>query len=149
MELQQLTAISPIDGRYRQQLEQLAPYFSEYALIRYRIHVEVEYFIFLANKKLFPLPAAKARALRQLAASFTTEQAAEIKNLERVTNHDVKAVEYFLKRELEQLGLADLKEWVHFGLTSQDINNTSIPLAWKDALEQELLPALGLSLIHI
>lgn len=143
MELQNLTAISPVDGRYRNQLHQLDLYFSEFALIRYRVHVEIEYFLFLAEKKFFSLTAKQKLALRNIVANFSIEQAIEIKKLEVVTNHDVKAVEYFLKGELDSLQLSKQKEWIHFGLTSQDINNTSIPLLWKDALEQELLPAIS------
>ena len=143
MELQQLTAISPVDGRYRNQLQHLDQYFSEYALIRYRVQVEVDYFLFLADKKFFSLTAAQKKILTGLAANFSTDQAAEIKNLESVTNHDVKAVEYFLKKELDSLQLSHLKEWVHFGLTSQDVNNTAVPLSWKQAIEQEYLPAVS------
>jgi len=143
MELQNLTAISPIDGRYRNQLQHLDMYFSEYALIRYRVQVEVDYFLFLSEKKFFKLSPQQQKALQEVVTSFSVEKAIEIKNLESVTNHDVKAVEYFLKRELDELKLSHLKEWIHFGLTSQDINNTAIPLLWKDALENELLPALS------
>lgn len=142
MELQALTAISPIDGRYRNQLHQLDDYFSEYALIKYRVWIEIEYFLFLADARLFKLPA-KARAdVKAIAENFSLEDAATIKETEKITNHDVKAVEYFIKSKLESLQLQDLKEWVHFGLTSQDINNTSIPLSWKQAMEFEYLPAL-------
>jgi adenylosuccinate lyase len=143
MELQNLTAISPVDGRYRNQLQHLDHYFSEYALIRYRVHVEVEYFIFLAEKKFFKLTAADIKALREVVTGFTVAKAIKIKNLESVTNHDVKAVEYFLKRELEELKLSHLKEWIHFGLTSQDVNNTAVPLSWKDAMELELFPSFS------
>lgn len=143
MELQNLTAISPVDGRYRSQLQHLDIYFSEFALIRYRVQVEIDYFLFLAEKKFFKLSAPQQQALRDVVANFSVDKAVEIKNLESITNHDVKAVEYFLKRELEALKLDHLKEWVHFGLTSQDINNTSIPLSWKDALENELMPGLS------
>jgi len=143
MELQNLTAISPIDGRYRNQLQHLDMYFSEYALIRYRVQVEVDYFLFLSEKKFFKLSPQQQKALQEVVTSFSVEKAIEIKNLESVTNHDVKAVEYFLKRELDELKLSHLKEWIHFGLTSQDINNTAIPLLWKDALENELMPALS------
>jgi adenylosuccinate lyase len=143
MDLSVLSAISPIDGRYRQQLHHLSAYFSEYALIRYRIRVEIEYFIALAEKKLFNLKPAHIKALRGLYENFTQEKAQEIKNVERVTNHDVKAVEYFIKQELDALKLSALKEWVHFGLTSQDINNTAIPLLWKEALEHEYFPAVS------
>lgn len=143
MDLSALTAISPLDGRYRSQLHHLDYYFSEYALIRYRIWVEIEYFILLGEKKFFPLRSSHHKALRAIYESFTPEKAAEIKNLERVTNHDVKAVEYYIKKELDALKLGALKEWVHFGLTSQDINNTAVPLMWKEALEHEFYPAVA------
>jgi adenylosuccinate lyase len=149
MDLSVLTAISPIDGRYRQQLHHLSAYFSEYALIRYRIRVEVEYFIALAEKKLFNLKPAHIKALRGLYENFTQEKAQEIKNVERVTNHDVKAVEYYIKKELDTLKLSGLKEWVHFGLTSQDINNTAIPLLWKEALEHEYFPAVSNMILEL
>lgn len=143
MDLSPLTAISPIDGRYRHQVQQLADYFSEFALIRYRVRVEIEYFIALSGKKLFPLKAAHVKALRAVYENFNVENAQEIKNVERITNHDVKAVEYFIKKELDALKLSEVKEWVHFGLTSQDINNTAIPLLWKEALEHEYFPAVS------
>ena len=143
MELQNLTAISPIDGRYRNQLQHLTIYFSEYALIRYRVQVEVDYFLFLSEKKFFKLSAQQQKGLKEIVTQFSLEQAVEIKNLESVTNHDVKAVEYFLKKQLDALQLSHVKEWIHFGLTSQDINNTAIPLLWKDAMELELFPSLA------
>ena len=149
MELQNLTAISPIDGRYRNQLQQLDFYFSEFALIRYRVQVEVDYFIFLSEKKFFKLSTQEQKALKEVVSTFSIDKAAEIKNLESITNHDVKAVEYFLKKELDFLQLSSLKEWIHFGLTSQDINNTAIPLLWKDALENELMPAYSNLLIRL
>jgi adenylosuccinate lyase len=142
MQLTPLTAISPIDGRYNKATQQLAVYFSEYALIKYRLHVEVEYFIFLGEKKFFKNDIKLNNQLRQLVNDFTITDAAVIKNTETITNHDVKAVEYFFKNKLENLGAGAVKEWVHFGLTSQDINNTAIPMLWKDAVEQEYLPAL-------
>jgi len=142
MELSTLTALSPVDGRYRRQLAQLADYFSEYALMKYRVRVEIAYLVFLADQKFLKLPAAATRHLRQLEADFGPDQAARIKEIEKITNHDVKAVEYFLKEELEKAGAADAREWVHFGLTSQDVNNTAIPLSWKEAVEFEYLPAL-------
>lgn len=143
MELSPLTAISPIDGRYRKQLANLAAYFSEYGLIRYRVRVEVEYYLFLAERKVFKLPAAvKPARLRALYNDFSEADAQQIKDIEKVTNHDVKAVEYFLKEKLSELGAEDTLEWVHFGLTSQDINNTAIPLLWKEALEEQYLPML-------
>jgi adenylosuccinate lyase len=143
MDLSALTAISPLDGRYRSQLHHLDQYFSEYALIRYRLLVEIEYFIALANRKFFPLKAGQVKLLRSIYGNFTPDKAAEIKNLERVTNHDVKALEYYIKKEIDAMGLAAQKEWVHFGLTSQDINNTAVPLLWKEALEHELYPGVA------
>ena len=143
MELQNLTAISPVDGRYRNQLEHLDQYFSEYALIRSRVWVEVEYFLFLSEKKFFKLTVQQQKGLKTIVEQFGISDAIEIKNLEKITNHDVKAVEYFLKKKLETLNLSELKEWIHFGLTSQDINNTAIPLSWKEALENEWLPAVS------
>lgn len=142
MELNQLTAISPIDGRYRKQLYHLDEYFSEYALIKYRVLVEVEYFLFLAEKKFFKLPVAVKTHLQNVAAHFSLEDAGVIKETEKITNHDVKAVEYFLKAELDKCKAGYLKEWIHFGLTSQDINNTAIPLSWKHAIEHDYLPAI-------
>ncbi|MEO6729921.1 MAG: adenylosuccinate lyase [Ferruginibacter sp.] len=142
MELNQLTAISPIDGRYRHQLQHLDEYFSEYALIKYRVLVEVEYFLFLGEKKFFKVPAAAKTHLTNAAANFSLENAATIKETEKITNHDVKAVEYFLKAELDKCNAGHLKEWIHFGLTSQDINNTAIPLSWKHAVEHDYLPAI-------
>lgn len=150
MNLNALTAISPIDGRYRNQLSALAPYFSEYGLIKYRVRVEVEYFLFLAEKKIFKLPAsAKPAKLRAIYQQFTEEDAEKIKEIERTTNHDVKAVEYFLKDKISALGGGDTVEWIHFGLTSQDINNTAIPLLWKEALEEEFLPMLLNMHLHL
>lgn len=135
-----LTAISPIDGRYYNSTKQLSAYFSEYALIKYRLLVEVEYFISLAEKKFFKLDGKIRTRLRTIVNEFTVEDAQIIKETEAVTNHDVKAVEYFLKNKLTELGAGEVKEWIHFGLTSQDINNTAVPMLWKDAVEQELLP---------
>jgi adenylosuccinate lyase len=142
MELTQLTAISPIDGRYRKKAQHLDEYFAEYALIKYRVLVEVEYFFFLADQKFFRLPLKARNALRTMLADFNIDHAKQIKQLESVTNHDVKAVEYFLKEQVEKAGIGHLKEWIHFGLTSQDINNTAIPLSWKHAMEHEYLPAI-------
>ena len=142
MELSALTAISAIDGRYRKQLHHLDEYFSEYALMKYRVIVEVEYLLMLEQKKFFKLPAAAAKHLKTRAAEFSPEDALEIKRIEAITNHDVKAVEYFLKNELEKTGADAAREWIHFGLTSQDINNTAIPLLWKQAIELEYLPGL-------
>lgn len=142
MELTPLTAISPIDGRYRKQVQHLDDYFSEYALIKYRVLVEIEYLLFLEQKKFFKLSNKTRKHLQRLATDFGPEDAQEIKQIEYTTNHDVKAVEYFLKNELEKNGGKDIREWVHFGLTSQDINNTAIPLSWKQAIEYEYLPGL-------
>ncbi len=142
MELLPLTAISPIDGRYRKQVNHLDEYFSEYALIKYRVLVETEYFFFLADKKFFKLPAKARLQLKKVAADFSIDDAQQIKQIESITNHDVKAVEYFLKEQLDKAGIPQLKEWIHFGLTSQDINNTSIPLSWKHCMEHEYLPSI-------
>lgn len=142
MELNTLTAIAAIDGRYRSQVQQLNEYFSEFGLIKYRILVEVHYLFWLDKKKVIKLGVAATKHLRSLSESFSIEQAKAIKEIEKTTNHDVKAVEYFIKQELDKCGATDLKEWVHFGLTSQDINNTAVPLAWKHAMENEYLPAL-------
>src|SRR5215467_4902584 len=135
MELTALSAISPIDGRYRNQLQQLDEYFSEYALMKYRVIVEVEYFLFLARKNFFSLSASAKKNLLAVAEDFSIDDAMEIKKTERITNHDVKAVEYFLKSRLEEIDVTESMEWMHFGLTSQDINNTAIPLIWKHAIE--------------
>ncbi len=143
MELHTLSAISPVDGRYRSQVESIAGYFSEFALMQYRLRVETGYFIALSQEKLFGLPSAKANKLRSVYTDFNNETANEIKNLEKVTNHDVKALEYYMKKELDALELGHLKEFVHFGLTSQDVNNTAIPLMWKEAMENEYLPAIS------
>ena len=142
MELTSLTSISAIDGRYRKQVQHLDEYFSEYSLIKYRVFIEVEYLFFLADKKFLTLSPKAIKHLRKLNENFGMDDAKEIKLIEATTNHDVKAVEYFIKRELEKCGAGKLKEWVHFGLTSQDINNTAIPLSWKHAVEYEYLPAL-------
>lgn len=142
MDLNQLTAISPIDGRYRKQLQQLDSYFSEFALIKYRVLVEIEYFLFLGEKRFFKIPAAVKTHLLNVAENFSLTDAEIIKETEKITNHDVKAVEYFLKAELDKCNAPELKEWIHFGLTSQDINNTAIPLSWKHAVEHDYLPAV-------
>lgn len=142
MELSPLTAVTPIDGRYRKQVQHLDEYFSEYALIKYRVLVEIEYFFFLADKRFFKLPAKARLQLKKVLDGFSIDDAQQIKQIESVTNHDVKAVEYFLKEQLDKAGIGHLKEWIHFGLTSQDINNTSIPLSWKHCMEHEYLPTL-------
>lgn len=144
MTLDTLTAVSPIDGRYRSKTECLADYFSEYALIRYRVHVEIEYFITLCE---LPLPQLKSfdsllfKRLREIYSNFKETDAARVKEIEKITNHDVKAVEYFIKEEFDKIGgLEPYKEFIHFGLTSQDINNTSVPLSIKEALEDVYYP---------
>ncbi len=142
MQLSNLTAISPIDGRYRNQLQHLDSYFSEFALIKYRVLVEVQYFLFLGEKKFIQVPVSLKKALLAAVSNFSVEDAQQIKDAEKITNHDVKAVEYFVKGLLEKQEVSHLKEWVHFGLTSQDINNTAIPLSWKHAIEREYLPAI-------
>ena len=145
MNLTELTAISPVDGRYRNKCERLDEYFSEYALIRYRVKVEIEYFIALCEIPLGPLATVNHDvfvSLRDIYKNFTVNDAARIKEIESVTNHDVKAVEYFLKERFDALGLESYKEFIHFGLTSQDINNTSVPLSIKEALEQVYYPQI-------
>ena len=146
MKLDLLTAISPIDGRYRGKTEPLADYFSEYALIRYRVRVEIEYFITLCE---LPLPQLKDfdhalfETLRGIYLNFNEENAQRVKDIEKVTNHDVKAVEYYIKEQLDKLGdFEKYKEFIHFGLTSQDINNTSVPLSIKDALSEVYIPQI-------
>ncbi len=146
MTLDTLTAVSPIDGRYRSKTESLADYFSEYALIRYRVRVEIEYFITLCE---LPLPqlesfnSALFEQLRDIYRNFDEASAARVKEIESITNHDVKAVEYFIKEEFDKIGgLDDYKEFIHFGLTSQDINNTSVPLSVKEALEEVFYPQI-------
>ena len=147
MFLEYLTAISPIDGRYRNKVEVLADYFSEYALIKYRVRVEIEYFISLCE---YPLPQLAAfdhkqfDLLRDIYRKFDLADAQRVKDIEKITNHDVKAVEYFIKEEFDKIGGLDaFKEFIHFGLTSQDINNTSVPLSLKEALEQAFYPMLN------
>ena len=145
MVLSPLTAVSPIDGRYHSKTENLSEYFSEYALIRYRVKVEVEYFIALCELPLPQLADVDKElfgALREIYTSFGVDDASRIKEIESVTNHDVKAVEYFLKERFDALGLERYKEFIHFGLTSQDINNTSVPMSVKDATAEVLLPML-------
>ncbi|THD67477.1 adenylosuccinate lyase [Robertkochia marina] len=145
MQLSPLNAISPIDGRYRNKVEALAEYFSEEALIRYRVLVEIEYFIALCETPLPQLEnfdTSKFPALRAIYQNFNSEDAEAVKKIESVTNHDVKAVEYFIKEKFDALGLQKSKEFIHFGLTSQDINNTSIPLSIKEAVNAVYLPSL-------
>ena len=140
MDLTSLSAISAIDGRYRNQVQHLDVYFSEFALIKYRVLVEIEYLFFLSGKKFLALSDKAVKHLNTVKDEFSEEDALQIKEIERTTNHDVKAVEYFLKKELEKVDAEGAKEWVHFGLTSQDVNNTAIPLLWKHAVEYEYLP---------
>jgi adenylosuccinate lyase len=143
MELNKLTAISPVDGRYRGKAESLAGYFSEYALIRYRVRVEIEYFIALCEMPLPQLatfPHNLFETLRDMYRDFTVEDAERVKTIEQTTNHDVKAVEYFIKEKMDAIGGDAYKEFVHFGLTSQDINNTSVPLSVKDAINEVMIP---------
>jgi len=146
MNLNVLTAITPIDGRYRRTVADLAPYFSEYALIRYRVRVEIEYFIALCE---IPLPQladfdkSLFGDLRKIYSDFSEADAQAIKDIEKVTNHDVKAVEYFIKEKFEALNIGKFQEFIHFGLTSQDINNTSVPLSLKEAVQEQYLPQLN------
>lgn len=152
MNLSELTAISPVDGRYRNKCERLDEYFSEYALIRYRVKVEVEYFIALCELPLAPLESVDSglfERLRDIYRNFTVEDAARIKEIESVTNHDVKAVEYFLKEQFDALGLEGCKEFIHFGLTSQDINNTAVPMSIADALREVYRPRLVEMIDHL
>ncbi|MGZ4097434.1 MAG: lyase family protein, partial [Bacteroidia bacterium] len=145
MELNALTAISPVDGRYRKTTDPLSVYFSEFGLIKYRVLVEIEYFIALSQTGLPQLPAVseeQKKKLRSVYTDFSMDNALQIKETEKTTNHDVKAVEYFVKEKLSALGLDAYLEFIHFGLTSQDINNTSIPLSLKEASEKTLIPSL-------
>ena len=145
MNLTSLTAISPIDGRYRSKAEQLDQYFSEFALIRYRVKVEIEYFIALCQiplPQLSNVPQSQFEALRNIYINFSIDDATHIKEIESITNHDVKAVEYFLKEKFDSMEMHQYKEFIHFGLTSQDINNTSIPMSIKDALHNTYMPLI-------
>jgi adenylosuccinate lyase len=145
MNLNKLTAISPVDGRYRSKVEPLSDYFSEYGLIKYRVMVEVEYFIALCQTGIPQLEGVKAEqfeSLRMIYADFSVEDAQEVKEIEKVTNHDVKAVEYFVKEQFKKLGMEAFMEFIHFGLTSQDINNTATPLSLKDAMQTAYYPVL-------
>ena len=141
-----LMAVSPIDGRYRKQVEDLSMYFSEYALIKYRVRVEIEYFIALCELPLEQLKSfdqTNFEALRNIYKNFSTEDAQKVKDIEKITNHDVKAVEYFIKDEFKKLGIEKYGEFVHFGLTSQDINNTSVPLSLLEGIRDAYMPALN------
>ena len=146
MEFTALTAISPVDGRYSNKVENLWKYFSEFALIKYRVFVEVEYFIALCEiplPQLTEISPVKFAELRKITENFSLENAARIKEIENVTNHDVKAVEYFLKEEFDKLGLEKYKEFIHFALTSQDANNTAVPMSIQEALEFEYYPIIN------
>ncbi|MBK0379410.1 adenylosuccinate lyase [Mucilaginibacter segetis] len=146
MELNSLTAISPIDGRYRNTTSALADYFSEYALIKYRVFIEIEYFISLCEHPLAQLQTFdknNIEKLRDIYKNFTEKDATSIKEIERTTNHDVKAVEYFIKQQFDKLSITDYKEFIHFGLTSQDINNTAIPYSFKLAINEVYLPVFN------
>ncbi|WP_294347809.1 adenylosuccinate lyase [uncultured Sphingobacterium sp.] len=150
MALSSLTAVTPIDGRYYNNTHELSAFFSEFALIKYRVRVEVEYFIALGESGIAQLQQfdkSLNEKLRDIYRNFSEEDAIWIKNTEKVTNHDVKAVEYFLKDQFEKLGLQDYLEFIHFGLTSQDINNTAIPLSWKEAIKESYSPAIN-ELLH-
>lgn len=146
MEISMLSAISPVDGRYRHQVDELAVFFSEFALIRYRVYVEIEYFVALCN---LPLPQLKGitpghqKRLREAYEDFKLEDAEKVKQIEKVTNHDVKAVEYFIKEIFAELGLDKYSEFVHFGLTSQDINNTAVPLSFRNAIHEVYYPLVA------
>lgn len=146
MNLNQLTAISPIDGRYREKITDLFPFFSEYALIKYRVQVEIEYFIALCTEAnialLQDVDENKLSRLRGIYLGFDEDDAQDIKEIESVTNHDVKAVEYFLKEKFDAINLSEYKEYIHFGLTSQDINNTATPMMWRDSLNRVYIPEL-------
>ncbi|MCR9253263.1 MAG: adenylosuccinate lyase [bacterium] len=145
MELEVLTAISPVDGRYRRQVSDLAEYYSEYGLIKYRVRVEIEYFIALYEKGLPQLESFDSNlipSLKKIYEDFSIADAEKIKEIEKTTNHDVKAVEYFIKEHFDKLGLEQFKEFIHFGLTSQDINNTSVPLLLKESLVDQVYPLL-------
>ncbi len=142
-----LTALSPLDGRYFNVTKELSEYFSEYALIKYRVHIEIEYFKALASlplPQLTDLPSNTAVQLDQILYNFTPDEAEQIKTTEKITNHDVKAVEYYIKNKFEEIGLSQYKEFIHFGLTSQDINNTAFPLMIKDGIEKVTIPAIQL-----
>lgn len=145
MQLTELTAVSPIDGRYRSKIEELDSYFSEYALIKYRVLVEIEYFIALCNIPIKPLESISKELfpeLRKIYTNFTVEDALHVKEIEKTTNHDVKAVEYFIKEKFEALGINEPNEFVHFGLTSQDINNTAVPYSLRDSIQEVFYPNL-------
>ena len=152
MREKKLDAISPIDGRYRDKVDSISKYFSEKALIYYRLKVEIEYFLFLCKNrigKLKPLNSKKTKILRNIYTDFSMKDAIEIKKIEEKTNHDVKAVEYFIKKKFDQNKLSDYKEFIHFGLTSQDINNTAIPLSIKEFISNIYIPELDKLIKHL
>ena len=152
MDHSSLFSISPIDGRYRHQTENLQQYFSEFALIKYRVWVEVEYFIALCELPLPQLTSVTPDTfvhLRDICANFSQEDAQWIKDKEKITNHDVKAVEYFIKHKMDEMQLGAVKEFVHFGLTSQDINNTAIPASFRDSLENVYIPKIDEVMHHL
>ncbi len=145
MDYSNLTAISPIDGRYRTKTSPLSSYFSEYGLIRYRVQVEIKYFLALCRvplPQLVDFPIESIMKLDNIYLSFTEEDAARIKEIEKTTNHDVKAVEYFLREKFDTLGIGNYKEFIHFGLTSQDINNTAIPISLKEGIRDVIIPEI-------
>ena len=144
MELNPLTAVSPVDGRYFETVKPLTSYFSEYALMQYRVQIEIEYLIALSGSinELEDFPAYRIKDLRSIYKNFSKENAEQIKEIEKTTNHDVKALEYFIKNEFERMNLGSFKEFIHFGLTSQDINNTAIPLLLKNFIEDEYIPLI-------
>ncbi|MEN9914255.1 MAG: Adenylosuccinate lyase, partial [Bacteroidota bacterium] len=138
-----LNAISPIDGRYADKTKELSPYFSEYALIKYRIYIEIHYLLKLSNQISFKgsnLIATNKESILNILSKFDLHEAEKIKKIEITTNHDIKAVEYYLKDKFNEMGLAEVAEWIHFGLTSQDINNTAIPLSIKEYLQNVYIP---------
>ena len=145
MKYSPLDAISPIDGRYNSKTKELQKYFSESSLIKYRVQVEIEYFIALCNSSIIQLnhfPSGKFNLLREIYSNFSLEDAKRIKEIESTTNHDVKAVEYFIKEKFNELSLSEFNEFIHFGLTSQDINNTAVPFSIKKSLEEVFYPEL-------
>jgi adenylosuccinate lyase len=151
VQLTPLSAISPVDGRYHEIVKPLAPYFSEYGLMRYRCQVEIEYFISLSATipELVDFPVHRLNDIRRIYKNFNEEHATQIKEIEKTTNHDVKAVEYFIKKEFDRLKIAPFKEFIHFGLTSQDINNTAIPLLLKEFMEKEFYPLIEQLIIKL
>ena len=150
--LSELSAITPIDGRYRKKVQELAPYFSEYGLFKYRVWVEIEYFIALSQIGLAQFPSIREKdqaTLRALYLEFSESDAQAIKDIEKITNHDVKAVEYFIKEQLKGTALEEYQEFVHFGLTSQDINNTAIPFSLRLGLDEQIIPSYEKTLAQL